>query len=190
MSRGSSARGDIPGEPEHHERHEERGADQPAEEPMRPFPPIDGLELVDAHAVLELGIFWDLLIGGEGFLPVGLAQRRDSAQDRLPLGDRQARIGEPGGAADQNHRHDQRGEHAEPQSQRADVACGHGGVVAGSGNGRGRGHVRSDSGPAPRTQLRPPAPLPHHQARILVPATRCDRVMRISATSYFDMVFL
>ena len=81
---------DIAREPEHDEGHEEGGADQPAEKAMRPFPPIDGLEVLQAHAALDLGIFRDLLIGLEGLAPVRLAERRDRADDRLPFGDGEA----------------------------------------------------------------------------------------------------
>ncbi len=77
---------DIAGEPEHDEGHEEGDADQPAEKAMRPFPPIDGLELLEAHAALELGIFRDLPVGLEGLLPVGSRRaagwRRGSAAIR------------------------------------------------------------------------------------------------------------
>jgi hypothetical protein len=57
---------------------------------MRPFPPEDGLELIEAHAALELGIFGDLLIGGERLLPVCVGERRHDPHDRLPLGDGEA----------------------------------------------------------------------------------------------------
>ena len=149
---------DIAEKPEADEWHEKSDADQPAEKAMRPFPPIDGLELVEAHAALELGIFGDLLIGLEGLLPVGLGERRHGAHDRLPLGDGEARIGEPRGAADQDHGDDQSRDRAEPQPQRANMAWFHGGIAGGR-------HQREDmagliAAPAPG-QLRP---LPHTAA--------------------------
>ena len=52
----------VAGEPEGEEGHKEGDADQAAEEAMSPFPPIDGLELIEAHAALlssrYSGIFW------------------------------------------------------------------------------------------------------------------------------------
>ncbi len=65
-------RRDVARDPEHDEGHEEGNTDQPPKEPMRPFPPIDGLEFFEAHAALELGIFRDGLVGREGLLPVRL----------------------------------------------------------------------------------------------------------------------
>ena len=59
----------YPREPEGEEGHKEGDADQAAEEAMAPFPPIDGLELIEAHAAFELEIFGDLLIGVERLLP-------------------------------------------------------------------------------------------------------------------------
>jgi len=82
---------------------------------VRPFPPIDGLELIEAHAPLELGIFGDLLIRLEGLLPIGLGERRHGAHDGLPLGDGEARIGEPRGAADKDHGDDEQREDAKPE---------------------------------------------------------------------------
>jgi hypothetical protein len=49
-----------------------------------------GLELLEAHAPLELQIFGDLLIGIECLLPGAVRERRDSAGDRLPFGDGEA----------------------------------------------------------------------------------------------------
>src|SRR5919204_3750773 len=69
--------GDVARDQEDDERREESDADEAAEKAVRPFPPEDGLELLEAHAAFELGIFGDLLIGVESLLPVGLAERRD-----------------------------------------------------------------------------------------------------------------
>ena len=52
-------------EPEGEEGHKEGDADQAPEEAMAPFPPIDGLELIEAHAAFQLEIFGDLLVGVE-----------------------------------------------------------------------------------------------------------------------------
>ncbi len=106
---------DVAGDQKAEERHEEGKADEAAEEAMRPFPPEDGLELIEAHAALDLSVFGDLLIGGEGLLPVGLAERRDRSHDRLPFGDGEARIGEPRRPADQDHGDDEQREGGKPE---------------------------------------------------------------------------
>ena len=113
----------APQEPE--KRQQKRHADQPAEQAMRPFPPIDGLELRETHAGIELAVLRDGLIFLELGLPPTFAERRQRAQHRLPLGDREAGFGEPGGAADQDHRQNQRGDGIEPQPDGAGVkfAC-------------------------------------------------------------------
>ena len=128
---------------------------------MRPFPPIDGLELFQAHAALDLGIFRNLLIGLESVRPVGIAERGNGAHDRLPLGDGQARIGEPRRAADQDHGDDESRDRGKPDAQRPelprprrDALLPRGGAV-----GQGRGHSRSDSGPPPKTQSPAPCPI-------------------------------
>ena len=65
-------RRDVARRPEHDKGHQEGNTDQPPKEPMRPFPPINGLEFFEAHAALELAIFRNGLVGREGLLPVRL----------------------------------------------------------------------------------------------------------------------
>ena len=62
-------------------------ADEPAEEAMRPFPPEDDLEGLEAHAAIDVLVLGDLPIPGEGFEPVRLRQRGQRAADRLPFRD-------------------------------------------------------------------------------------------------------
>ena len=76
--------------PEHDKGHEEDDADEAAKEAVGPLPPVDGLELIEAHAALLVLIFGNLLIGGERLLPVAIGERRHHADDRLPFGDREA----------------------------------------------------------------------------------------------------
>src|SRR6201984_3031872 len=71
---------------------------------MRPFPPEDGLELIEAHAALELGILRDLLIGGERLVPISVGKGGYHAYDRLPLGDGETRVCEARSTS--NHHHD------------------------------------------------------------------------------------
>ena len=70
----------LSGGQEPEERHEEDDADQAAEEAMRPFPPEDGLERVEAHAPVDVVVLRDLLVLGERLQPVGLRQRRHGAR--------------------------------------------------------------------------------------------------------------
>ena len=86
-----------------------------AHQPVRPFPPEDGLELGERHPAVELRELRDGLVLVEFGLPRGVAQRRQRAGDRLPLDDREAGLGEPRRAADQHHREDQRRDGIEPQ---------------------------------------------------------------------------
>jgi hypothetical protein len=67
-----------------------RDPDQPAQQPVRIFPEIDAFEFGKAHPVMDQAVFGDLLVPGEFRGPLGLGQRRDDADDRVPLGDRQA----------------------------------------------------------------------------------------------------
>jgi len=62
---------------------------------MRPFPPIDRREFVEAHARIVLAVLRDGLVLVEFGLPCGRIERRHHAGHRLPFDDRQARLGEP-----------------------------------------------------------------------------------------------
>ena len=112
----------APQEPD--KRQEKSRADQPAEQTMRPFPPIDGLELTQAHAGIKRAVLRNGLIFRERVLPVARGKRRQRAHDRLPLGDREAGFRQPRRAADQNHRQHQRGDRIKPQPDRARVRVG------------------------------------------------------------------
>jgi hypothetical protein len=50
----------------------------------------------------------------EQHLPVGLAERRQHAANRLPFDDRKTGFGEPDIAAEHDHREHQRGDHEQP----------------------------------------------------------------------------
>ena len=76
------------GEPEKNERQREHGADQPPEQAVGPFPPVDELEAGKRHVGIHLAEFRNLAVFGEFLLPLGFVQRRDDAVDRLPFGDR------------------------------------------------------------------------------------------------------
>ncbi len=105
-------------------------ADHAPQQPVAPFPPEDGLELVEAHAVVEFAILRNGLVGLERIRPCLLGQRRQGASHRLPLDDRQSGFGEARGAADQHHGDDQGRDGHEPdphgtQMTRLNGAVGH-----------------------------------------------------------------
>jgi hypothetical protein len=82
-------------------------ANDTAELPMAPFPPVDRFERVEAHARIDELILRDRPILGERHLPVGVRQRRNGAQDRAPLGDGEAAPGQARRAADANDHDDE-----------------------------------------------------------------------------------
>ena len=97
---------DGAGESEPQERHEEHETDSAAEETMRPFPPENSLERFQCHAGVFQAVLRDLLVFVEGVLPRGVVQRRDGADDGVPLRNRKSRAGEARQPADHHHRHD------------------------------------------------------------------------------------
>ena len=105
---------------EKHERQQERRADQPRQQPMRPLPPIDGLELAKLHAAVQFAVLRNVLVLLELGLPRLIRHRRHHAGDRLPFDDGEAGLGQPRRAADHERQHHQRGDGGEPDAdQRA-----------------------------------------------------------------------
>ena len=131
----------LPPEPE--ARNDEGRADDARQQAMAPFPPEDGLEAVERHVRIERGELRDLLIAVELGLPLRAAHRRDHTGDRLPLGDREAGLGEPRRAADQNHEEDETGHRNQPEANGGSnlEACGSGG----GGRAAGQGHRNGTS---------------------------------------------
>jgi hypothetical protein len=129
-----------PKEPE--KRNEESSTNEPRQQAMRPFPPIDGLEIVEAHSRIMLAVLRDGLVLVEFGLPCGCIERRHYAGDRLPFDDRQARLGEPRRSAhDHGHEHQGR-DRQQPQPDGAAASGGKRGEV-------GHGIIRLPG--APRT---------------------------------------
>ena len=114
-SRASMRR--APPEPE--ERHEKDEPDRPAEQAMEVLPPEDALELGERHALVDQLVLGRLPVLVEHRLPVGLGERRDRADERLPLDDRQPGVGEAGDAPDDDHRRDRERADEEPGRDRA-----------------------------------------------------------------------
>ncbi len=61
------------------------------EHAMRPFPPEDGLECFERHALIDLLILRNLAVLIELFQPFGMVEWRNNTMDRFPFSDRQAR---------------------------------------------------------------------------------------------------
>ncbi len=112
------------GEPD--ERREKHETDQTAEEPVDVLPPEDALELGDRHRVIGQLVLRRLLVLLERLLPICVGERRNRADDRLPLDDRQARSGQTRDTADDDHREHERATEEEPsrdRSRRGAFAC-------------------------------------------------------------------
>ena len=90
------------------ERQRKHRTDDAPEQPMRVFPPEYRLECVEAHSLVHLPVFGRCLVFDEGLVPLRRRKRRQRADDRLPFGNRQPRMGEPGHAADDDDREHQR----------------------------------------------------------------------------------
>ncbi len=149
----------------------ESDADQPAEQAVEIFPEIDVLERGERHALVHQHILRAVLIGIELGLPVGGAERRQRAGHRLPLGDRQARLGEPRDAADRHHQQNQPGNAEQPGRERARLGGYNIRRMACSGLALRRldhGRIpcsgrRADASPAGRERGRGRAPKPKYE---------------------------
>src|SRR4029079_13412822 len=84
---------------------EEDEAKDAAEEAVDPFPEEDELEAGERHSggASHFAILRRLPVEVEFVLPICVGEWRDRAADRLPLGDRQAALGQAGDAADNDH---------------------------------------------------------------------------------------
>ena len=109
--------------------------DGTAELAVAPLPPVDALEGIERHSLVEGGVLRGGLVLVERGLPCGVAGRGQRAGDRPPLGDRKAGVGEAGEAADADHRDDEREENRKPDGDAAAVGLD----ARGLGRRRGRG---------------------------------------------------
>ena len=109
-------------QPEHQKRQAEDEADGARQQAVRPLPPEDRLERIERHALVQLRILRDALVELELFLPFRNRQRRDDPVDRLPLGDGQARIGQPRGAAHQHQTEERDDDDLQPAPQQQAVS--------------------------------------------------------------------
>ena len=103
-------------------RQQEGKTDCAPEQPMRVLPPEDALERVEAHVRVDLPVFGRGAILGENVSPVGIGQRRQRADDRLPFGDRQAGVREARHAPEHDQREQQGTADKKPRCHRMPVA--------------------------------------------------------------------
>ena len=99
--------------------------DQPSEQPVNPFPEIDELEIGEGHSgrPADFLIFRDLLIFLKFRQPVRFTQWWQGTGDRLPFSDREARLGQTGDTADDDHDENQKGHGIEPVGYRYRTGC-------------------------------------------------------------------
>ena len=99
--------------------------DDPAQLPVPPFPPIKQLEIGQRHALGHQLILRDRLIPGEFGVPCGGIPRWQGTTERLPFGDRQARVAQPRQAADGDHQRHQQEQSHQPAPHPAPRAPAH-----------------------------------------------------------------
>jgi hypothetical protein len=114
------ALGDRAPDPEPQQARAEDEADQPAEQAVGEFPPIDVLECRERHSrrPVDLDIFGGRLVEVESAHPIGVAKRRDGSANWVPFGDRQAAFGEPRDSADDDHRKNHEGDEQQQPGER------------------------------------------------------------------------
>ena len=108
-----AARQHVP-RPENDQRDKQREAEQPADQPVRPFPEEDRLEATEVHIGKQRLILRNLLVPVESLLPPVVREGRDHAGQRFPLGDRKPGLGQPRRAADDNHQQHERRDAPKP----------------------------------------------------------------------------
>src|SRR5262249_11668064 len=91
---------------------------------MRPLPPIDDLELVEAHPGIMLAVLRDGLVLVEFRLPCGRIERRHHAGPGFAYDDRRARLGWPGCSAHDEGREHQGRNRQQPQPDGAAPSVG------------------------------------------------------------------
>ena len=89
-------------------------ADEAPELAMRPLPPINRLERVEAHAAVQQIVLRAFLVALELRLPCVGVERRDGAGHEIPLGDREAGLRQPRRAADEHHGEREQDQEQEP----------------------------------------------------------------------------
>ena len=91
------------GYPEPGERQGEKQTDKTSQKTVSPFPPKDELEFFKRHMFVDRLKLGRSLVLFELSQPVEVRQRWDSTAQRRPFCDRQTRIRQPRGTANQHH---------------------------------------------------------------------------------------
>ncbi len=124
-------------EPRH--RYDQHGDEDPRDDAVQIFPEEDVPERGDPHVGIDENALRTGAIGGIFGRPVGGAQRRDDAADRVPADDRQAGFGQPGDPADDDHGEDEPGDGEQPCGDGDGARAGRRDGGQGGGEGRGGG---------------------------------------------------
>ena len=93
--------------------------DKPPQLPVPPFPPVDKLELGQAHALVLQLIFRDRAVEIKLALPILCRHRGQGAGKGLPFGDGQPAIGQTCQPTDRDHHNHQRKQKHQPNADRA-----------------------------------------------------------------------
>jgi hypothetical protein len=120
-ARPAQSRTDPAAPEEPQQRHQKNKTDQATDQPVRPFPPINRLERIKVHTLIERMVLRNRLVFFELGLPLCVAQRRQRAHHRLPFCDRKAGLREPRGTADQHHGEHKRRDRIKPKPDRAQM---------------------------------------------------------------------
>src|SRR6516225_2047619 len=72
---GAGSGFETSGPPKDDKRQRKCQADEPAEKPMAPFPPVDDLEVIKQHALVKNAVLGNLLVFLKRREPVGFAER-------------------------------------------------------------------------------------------------------------------
>src|SRR5688572_8910336 len=92
---------------------------------MRVLPPEDPLEALERHVEVDQAEFRGGAVFGEERFPIRLRERRDRADEWLPLDDRQPGPRKARHAADDDDRENHRGTQEQPSRDGAPIGGGH-----------------------------------------------------------------
>lgn len=114
---GSERSREVARTPEEDERNHEHDADRARREAMEILPEKDLLEFAQAHSAPQLLVLRKLPVAIEHVVPLRVVERGDDAHQRLPVDDRETRMGQPRDAADHDDGEGHRRDAREPEPQ-------------------------------------------------------------------------
>jgi hypothetical protein len=126
---GDPAARELRDAPAQHEPREGQGegeAGEPRDDAVPELPEVDRLEAGERHIRVEALVLGDALVLLELGGPLRRGVRRDHPGHRLPLRDREAALGEPRRAADEDDGEAEHGPRGEPEADGAVSTFGHG----------------------------------------------------------------